>query len=243
MLKEAFHIATTGRPGPVLVDIPVDVAIGKTSEPVPTKVDLPGYKPHTKGNLRQIRVAAEAINASKRPVIYAGGGIIISGASDLLRQLAEKANCPVTTTLLGLGCFPEDSPLSLQMLGMHGTAFANYAVTESDCLIAVGARFDDRITGDLNHFAPDATIIHVDIDPTSISKNVHVDIPVVGDARNVLENLIEHVQFVERREWFARIDGWKKKHPLTFATDGLRPQAKTTRPARADICWSFRTAA
>ena len=223
-LKAAFHIATTGRPGPVLVDIPVDVAQGMTSTPVPTEVNLPGYKPHTKGNLRQIRLAAEAINASQRPVIYAGGGIIISGASDLLRLLAEKANCPVTTTLLGLGCFPEDNPLSLMMLGMHGTAYANYAVTESDLLIAIGARFDDRITGDLKHFAPAARIIHIDIDPTSISKNVKVDIPVVGDARNVLENLVPLVHFVERREWFARIDGWKKKYPLSYSPNGLRPQ-------------------
>ena len=223
-LKAAFHIATTGRPGPVLVDIPVDVAQGRTSEPVPTEVSLPGYKPHTKGNLRQIRLAAEAINASQRPVIYAGGGIIISEASDLLRQLAEKANCPVTTTLLGLGCFPEDSPLSLMMLGMHGTAYANYAVTESDLLISIGARFDDRITGDLKHFAPGAKIIHIDIDPTSISKNVKVHIPVVGDAKNVLENLVPLVHFVERREWFARIDGWKKKYPLSYGSSGLRPQ-------------------
>jgi acetolactate synthase-1/2/3 large subunit len=223
-LKAAFHIATTGRPGPVLVDIPVDVAVGKTSEPIPDEIELQGYRPHVKGNLRQIKIAAAAINEAKRPVIYAGGGIIIAGAADLLRQLAERANCPVTTTLMGLGAFPEDSPLALHMLGMHGTAYANYAVTESDCLIAIGARFDDRITGDLSQFAPDAKVIHVDIDPTSISKNVKVDIPVVGDAQNVLEMLIEHVTFAERRDWFARIEGWKKQYPLTYASDGLRPQ-------------------
>jgi acetolactate synthase I/II/III large subunit len=223
-LKAAFHIATTGRPGPVLVDIPVDLTTAKTDQAIPETVELAGYKPHTTGNLRQIKLAAEAINASQRPVIYAGGGVIIAGASDLLRRLAEKANCPVTTTLLGLGCFSERSPLSLQMLGMHGTAYANYAVTESDLLVAIGARFDDRITGDLNKFAPGAKIIHVDIDPSSISKNIQVDIPVVGDARDVLEKLVPLVEFAERREWFDRIDAWKTKHPLGYAPDGLRPQ-------------------
>ena len=223
-LKAAFHIATTGRPGPVVVDIPVDVSVGMTSEPIPQEVKLPGYKPHTEGNVRQIRLAAEAINNAERPVIYAGGGIIIAEASDLLRQLAEKANCPVTTTLLGLGAFPEGTPLSLEMLGMHGTAYANYAIMESDVLIAIGARFDDRITGDVRKFAPGAKIIHIDIDPCSISKNIKVDIPVVGDARNVLEKLLGFVQFVDRRDWFARIEGWKKKHPLTYSHEGLRPQ-------------------
>ena len=223
-LKAAFHIATTGRPGPVLVDVPVDLTTAKTDKPIPETVDLPGYRPHTTGNMRQIKLAAEAINASERPVIYAGGGVIIAEASDLLRRLAEKANCPVTTTLLGLGCFSERSPLSLQMLGMHGTAYANYAVTESDLLVAIGARFDDRITGDLDKFAPGAKIIHVDIDPSSISKNIQVDIPVVGDARNVLEKLVPLVTYAERREWFDRIDAWKAKHPLGYAADGLRPQ-------------------
>ena len=224
ILKAAFHIAGTGRPGPVVVDLPVDVSLAKTSSAIPEKVDLPGYKPHTEGNMRQIKLAAEAINASQRPVIYAGGGVIISGASDLLRELAEKANCPVTTTLLGLGCFPETSPLSLMMLGMHGTAYANYAVMESDLIIAVGSRFDDRITGDVSNFAPKARIIHIDIDPTSISKNIKVDIPVVGDAGNVLAKLLELVKFVERKEWFARIAGWKKEFPLGYASGGLRPQ-------------------
>ena len=223
-MKAAFHIATTGRPGPVVVDIPVDVATGTTDQPVPAEVKLQGYKPHTEGNLRQIKIAAEAINQAQRPVIYAGGGVIIAEASDLLRQLAEKANIPVTTTLLGLGCFPETSPLSLKMLGMHGTAYANYAIMESDLVIAVGARFDDRITGDITKFAPGARIVHIDIDPSSISKNIKVDIPVVGDARKVLEKLLPFVQFVERRDWFARIDGWRQKNPLTYSADGLRPQ-------------------
>jgi acetolactate synthase-1/2/3 large subunit len=223
-LTAAFHIARTGRPGPVLVDIPVDVSMAKTDVPVPTEVHLAGYRPHVEGNVRQIRIAAEAINQAQRPVIYAGGGIIIAGASDLLRQLAEKSNCPVTTTLMGLGCFPGRSPLSLGMLGMHGTFYANYAIMESDLVVALGARFDDRITGDVTKFAPGAKIIHVDIDPASISKNIRVDIPVVGDARLVLEKLVELVHFVERRDWLARIEGWKKKHPLGYSGGGLRPQ-------------------
>jgi acetolactate synthase-1/2/3 large subunit len=223
-LTAAFHIARTGRPGPVLVDIPVDVSLAQTDVPVPTEVHLAGYKPHVAGNVRQIRIAAEAINQSQRPVIYAGGGIIIAGASDLLRQLAEKANCPVTTTFMGLGCFPGRSPLSLGMLGMHGTFYANYAIMESDLVVALGARFDDRITGDVTKFAPGARIIHVDIDPASISKNIKVHIPVVGDARLVLEKLVEQVHFVERRDWLARIEGWKKKHPLAYSGEGLRPQ-------------------
>jgi len=223
-LKAAFHIARTGRPGPVLVDLPVDVSQGKTSVEVPTEVNLPGYKPHTEGNLRQIKAAAEAINASERPVVYAGGGVILSEASGELRELAEKAHLPVTTTLLGLGCFPETSELSLQMLGMHGTAYANYAVMESDLIIAVGSRFDDRITGDLTKFAPHAKIIHVDIDPTSISKNVRVHIPVVGDARTVLRKLLPLVEHRDRSGWFERIAEWKTKYPLSYAKGGLRPQ-------------------
>ena len=223
-LKAAFHIATTGRPGPVVVDLPSDVTTGKTDVPVPEEVNLPGYKPHVEGNVRQIKLAAEAINAAERPVIYAGGGIIISEASALLRQLAEKANVPVTTTLLGLGGFPENSPLSLQMLGMHGTAYANYAIMESDLIVAIGARFDDRITGNISKFAPHAKIVHVDIDPTSISKNIRVHIPVVGDAHGVLERMVEQVRFVDRKDWFARIADWKKKYPMTYAKDGLRPQ-------------------
>ena len=223
-LRAAFHIARTGRPGPVLVDIPVDVAVAKTDLPIPDQVDLPGYKPVYKGNRRQIKRAAEAINAAERPVLYVGGGVILSGASDLLRELAIKANVPVTTTLMGLGAFSEDHPLALKMLGMHGTAYANYAVHETDLLIAVGARFDDRITGDITKFAPQATIIHVDIDPSSISKNIRVDIPVVGDARDILTGLLELVERREREAWFARIAEWKAKFPLAYKGDGLKPQ-------------------
>ena len=223
-LRAAFHIARTGRPGPVLVDIPVDVAVAKTEAPLPDHVDLPGYKPVTKGNRRQIKRAAEAINAAERPLLYVGGGVILSGASDLLRQLAVKGNIPVTTTLMGLGAFPEDHPLSVKMLGMHGTAYANYAVQESDLLIAIGARFDDRITGDVRKFAPGATIIHVDIDPSSISKNIRVDIPVVGDAADILAGLLELVEGRDRGPWLAQIEAWKVKHPLAYKDEGLKPQ-------------------
>jgi acetolactate synthase I/II/III large subunit len=223
-LRAAFHIARTGRPGPVLVDIPADVATAKTDVPIPDKVDLPGYRPVVKGNRRQIKRAAEAINAAERPVLYVGGGVLIAGASDLLRELAIKANIPVTTTLMGLGAFAEDHPLSLKMLGMHGTAYANYAVQQSDLLIAVGARFDDRITGDIKKFAPDAKTIHIDIDPSSISKNIRVDIPVVGDAKDILEGLLEDVRPSDHTAWLAQIGEWKTKHPLAYKPDGLKPQ-------------------
>jgi acetolactate synthase I/II/III large subunit len=223
-LKAAFHIARTGRPGPVLVDIPADVAAAKTDIPIPESVDLPGYHPVYKGNKRQIKRAAEAINAAERPILYVGGGVLISGASDLVRELAIKANIPVTTTLMGLGSFPEDHPLALKMLGMHGTAYANFAVQESDLIIAVGARFDDRITGDVKKFAPLAKVIHIDIDPSSISKNIRVDIPVVGDARDILENLIGDVQPGDHKAWLEKIGQWKAKHPLVYKPEGLRPQ-------------------
>ncbi|HUU10123.1 MAG TPA: biosynthetic-type acetolactate synthase large subunit, partial [Phycisphaerae bacterium] len=223
-LRAAFHIARTGRPGPVVVDIPVDVAVAKTDVPLPDHAELPGYKPVYQGNRRQVKRAAEAINAAAKPVLYVGGGVIIAGASDLLRQLAVKANIPVTTTLMGLGAFPEDHPLALKMLGMHGTAYANYAIQESDLLIAVGARFDDRITGDVSKFAPNAQILHVDVDPSSISKNIHVDIPVVGDAADILGALLELVVENDRAAWLAQIDAWKAEYPLVYKGDTLKPQ-------------------
>ena len=159
-------------------------------------------------------VAADLINKSKKPVIYAGGGVIAAGASQQLIELARKTNIPVTTTLLGMGCFPETDDLSLGMLGMHGTAYANYTITNSDCVIAIGARFDDRITGRIDDFAPNATIIHIDVDPTSISKSIKVDIPVVGDAKVILEELNKYVKFIDRKEWIETVFNWKKKHPL-----------------------------
>ena len=227
MIREAFYIAKTGRPGPVLVDLPVDVStaiINSDGKKVP--MDLPGYRPRTGGHIRQIKKAAEAINNAERPVIYAGGGVLLADASVELNELVQKANTPVTTTLLGLGCFDENDPKSLHMLGMHGTAYANFAVQKCDLLVAVGARFDDRITGDVKRFAPGAKIIHIDIDPTSISKSVKVDIPVVGDAKGILTELVKYVEHRDRQKWFEQIAGWKKEYPLTYdnETDLIKPQ-------------------
>ena len=226
IVKEAFFIANTGRRGPVLIDLPVDVTMEKCEEVIPTVVDLPGYKPRYEGNIRQIMIAAEAINSSRQPVVYTGGGIIASECSKDLLEFAEKGNLPVTTTLMGLGGFPETHHLSLGMLGMHGTAYANFAVTESDVLVAIGARFDDRITGKIDEFAPNAKIIHVDIDPASISKSIRVDIPVVGDAKNILQELNKHIHFVERKEWLDKIKYWKEKNPLSYNNSGnvIKPQ-------------------
>ncbi|MDO8140511.1 MAG: biosynthetic-type acetolactate synthase large subunit [Candidatus Brocadiales bacterium] len=226
IVKEAFFIANTGRRGPVLIDVPVDITLEKCEEIIPTEVDLPGYKPRYEGNIRQIKIAAEEINNSKRPVVYTGGGIISSESSKELLEFAEKGNLPVTTTLMGLGGFPENHHLSLGMLGMHGTVSANFAVTESDVLIAIGARFDDRVTGKIDEFAPHAKIIHIDIDPASISKTVRVDIPVVGDAKNILQELNKHIHFAERKEWLDKIKQWKEKNPLSYNNSGnvIKPQ-------------------
>jgi len=226
LIKEAFHIASTGRPGPVLIDLPVDVQVNKAGADVSTKLELPGYRVRTKGHARQISMAAEAINNSKQPVLYVGGGVISANASEELRALAQKANLPVTTTLLGLGSYDQSRPESLDMLGMHGTAYANYAVQECDLLIAVGARFDDRVTGKLDTFAPHAKIIHIDIDPSSISKNVHVDIPVVGDAKYILVEMIKEVKPQPRKRWFSKIAEWKKKFPLRYdnKSSAIKPQ-------------------
>ncbi|AQT67351.1 Acetolactate synthase large subunit [Anaerohalosphaera lusitana] len=225
-LREAFHIATTGRPGPVLIDIPVDVAMGEAEVTPPEKIKLPGYKIRHRGHSRQVTTAANAINNSLRPVLYVGGGVIASGAFDELRMLAEKAHIPVTTTLLGLGAWDQTKEGSLDMLGMHGAAYANYAVQDADLLIAVGARFEDRVTGKLKTFATNATTIHIDIDPSSISKNVRVDIPVVGDAKQTLSELARQVEYRERKEWFDKIAEWKEKFPLFYDrnADTIKPQ-------------------
>ena len=225
-VKEAFYIARTGRPGPVLVDIPVDITVNTLSEEPRLEPDLPGYKPFRTGHSRQIEAAAAAINAAERPVLYVGGGAILADASAELRELAEKGRIPVTTTLLGLGAFDETNPLALRMLGMHGTAYANYAVQDCDCLISVGARFDDRVTGKLETFAPHAKIIHIDIDPANIAKNIDVDIPVVGDARDILAKMLPHIEAKDRPEWHARIDEWKRKHPLTYEAEGAIKQGE-----------------
>jgi len=225
-IREAFYIASTGRPGPVLIDIPVDMQVAQIMVSKPEKIKLPGYAVRTRGHSKQISIAAAAINDSARPVLYAGGGVIIANASDQMREFAEKAHLPVTTTLLGLGSYEQNRAESLDMLGMHGTAYANYAVQECDLLIAVGARFEDRVTGKLKTFASRAKIIHIDIDPASISKNVHVDIPVVGDAKTILAELTKEVEYRDRTEWFAKIAEWKKKHPLRYDTGAktLKPQ-------------------
>ncbi|MBP8975792.1 MAG: biosynthetic-type acetolactate synthase large subunit [Bacteroidetes bacterium] len=224
-IKEAFYIATTGRPGPVLVDLPKDVMAQKAVFEYPKTVSLRSYNPIVEGNIKQIKKAAELINKAKRPVLYVGGGVIHSNASHELRTLAEKLNCPVATTLHGLGAFPEDNKLALGMLGMHGTWYSNYAVQYCDVLIAVGTRFDDRVTGDTTAFAAEAKKIHIDIDPSAISKNVPVDVPIVGDVKNVLRQLIQYVHPLDTLDWLTTIEQWKAEHPLRYKHDDhLRAQ-------------------
>ena len=223
IIREAFHIAGTGRPGPVLIDIPVDV----TKEDMdfdPSEVPqmrLPGYKPTVQGHIRQIREAARVIAAAERPVIYAGGGVVISGASDELRDVALYGHIPVATTLTGKGCFPEDHDLSMGMVGMHGTPYANYALSQADLVFAVGVRFDDRVTGKVDAFAPHAKFVHVDVDPAEISKNVAIDVPIVGDAKHVLAALLTELKKLnlspERHlRWMGQVEGWKRDHPLVI---------------------------
>lgn len=226
ILKEAFLIASTGRPGPVLVDLPKDVQKAETSAQYPAKVELRGYKPTYEGHPQQIKRAAQEIAKAKRPIIYAGGGVISSGAAAELKDLAINTGIPVTTTLMGLGSFPETHELSLGMLGMHGTVYANYAIAEADLIIAIGARFDDRVTGKLSAFAANARVIHIDIDPASVHKNVKVDIPIVGDVKCVLKELNAIVKKCDSDAWLTTIREWKKKHPLTYRKgDGkLKPQ-------------------
>jgi len=228
-VREAFHIAQTGRPGPVLIDLPKDVQMATKVPLSEVKMNLPGYRPRRKGHIRQIRLAAQAINAAERPVLYVGGGVVLSSASEELRNLARTANAPVTTTLLAMGTFDgvAEERLYLGMLGMHGTAYANYAVQNCDLLVAIGARFDDRVTGVVATFAPKAKVVHVDIDPSSISKNVKVDIPVVGDAKLILEEMLPLVEHRDRTEWFDQIAEWKRKYPLSYDRSGdrIKPQA------------------
>jgi acetolactate synthase-1/2/3 large subunit len=225
-IKEAFYIASTGRPGPVLIDIPVNISNSECEFEYPETVDIRGYKPNYKGHPVQIKKACDMIAKAKRPVIYAGGGIIISGASEELRALVRKTGIPCTTTLLGLGAFPSDDPLSLGMLGMHGTYYANHAVNQSDLLIAIGARFDDRVTGKVSEFIPHAKVIHIDIDPASVSKSIEVDIPIVGDCKMVLSDMLEIIKAPEISEWVAKIGKMKEEHPLTYDDNStyLKPQ-------------------
>ncbi len=232
IVGEAFHIATTGRPGPVLIDLPKDVTASKTEFNWP-EVTIRSYNPTYEGNKWMINQAAELIAKSKRAVIIAGGGVILSGGSKELKELAEITDIPVTMTLMGLGSFPGTHAFSLGMPGMHGTYYANKAIQESDLLIAIGMRFDDRVTGKLDAFAPHAKIIHIDIDPTSIRKNVRVDVPIVGDVKRVLtvlnkvlkEEMKEQWEEV-RKAWLRQIDAWKKERPLTYtySDEVIKPQ-------------------
>jgi acetolactate synthase-1/2/3 large subunit len=225
-IREAFYIAQAGRPGPVLVDIPVDMQIAECPIPPKKPIELPGFKVQTKGHARQIEAACKAMNEAKKPVLYVGGGCIISGASEVLRAVAKKANIPVTTTLMALGAYDQNRPESLDMLGMHGSAYANYAVQHADLLISVGARFDDRVTGKLETFAQNAKIVHIDVDPSNIGKNVHTDIPVVGDAKEVLESMLEALEYKPRKEWSEQLAAWKAQHPFNYDrnADVIKPQ-------------------
>jgi acetolactate synthase-1/2/3 large subunit len=215
VVKEAFYLARSGRPGPVLIDIPKDVFIEKAEFHYPDKVSLLGYNPTLQGHPAQIKKAAEMINnASKKPLIIAGRGVIISNAFDELKQLAEMAQIPVITTLLGIGSFPESHPLSYGMLGMHGTVYANWATDAADLIIALGMRMDDRATSKFSEFAPNARIIHIDVDPAEIGKNVRADVPIVGDIKKVLNPLIKLIEPTQHVEWINQLDAWRKEHPL-----------------------------
>jgi len=233
-IKEAFYIATTGRPGPVLVDIPKDISMDKADFKYPDSVSIRGYNPTYEGSKWKIKQAADAIMKSRRPILYIGGGVQLSGASQEVRELAEMTQIPVDSTLMALGAFPGQHPLSLGMLGMHGTYVANMAMHYSDLVIAVGARFDDRVTGKVSEFCPNAKVIHIDIDPTSIRKNIHVDIPIVGDCKRVVRELINVLratvngdQKEMRKPWWDQLNEWKTAHPLSYEQDPdqlIKPQ-------------------
>jgi len=234
IIKEAFYIASTGRPGPVLVDIPKDVLMGQAEYSLPKEVNVRGYHPNYEGHPRQVESAVRMIREKERPVIYAGGGVILAGSSQQLVEFAHILGIPVTTTLMGMGAFPGTDPLFMGMLGMHGTYSANMAISHSDLISAVGARFDDRVTGKVDEFAPHAKIIHIDIDPTSIQKNVPVDIPIVGDLKDVLKKMIKLVKgtkeaahFKEKiAPWREQVGKWAATHPLSYkpAKGKIKPQ-------------------
>jgi acetolactate synthase-1/2/3 large subunit len=229
-IKEAFYLASTGRPGPVVIDLPVDIQMQETEFNYPQQISLRSYNPTLFGHPGQIKKALKTIYKAKKPVIVAGGGIITSCADKETFNFAKKINAPVTATLMGLGGFPARDELYLGMPGMHGTVYANMAITEADLLISIGCRFDDRITGKVKGFAPEAKIIHIDIDPTSISKNIKVDVPIVGDAKNVLGQLTQEIdqnKLPKISSWHKKIKGWKKKYPLTYnkgKKDRIMPQ-------------------
>jgi acetolactate synthase-1/2/3 large subunit len=231
-IKEAFYLAASGRPGPVLVDLPRDVVTGKAEFHYPEKVEIRSYNPTVTGNKWQIKQAAEAIAKAKKPVAYLGGGVISSNAADQILEFAEITKIPVTTTLMGIGGFPGTHPLSLGMLGMHGTYYANMTIHNSDLIIAIGARFDDRVTGKIEGFAPEAKIIHIDVDPTSIRKNVRVDIPIVGDVRHVMMDLNKELHRIKEpwdaihKSWHKQIDAWRAERPLSYehSSEMIKPQ-------------------
>src|SRR6188768_2500451 len=236
IIREAFHVATTGRPGPVLVDVPKDISNQLMDWEWPESVDLPGYKPTTKGHAKQVKDAARLMAEAHRPVIYAGGGILKARAAEALRELAELTGIPVVTTLMARGAFPDSHELCLGMPGMHGNYTAVTSMQQSDLLIALGSRFDDRVTGKVGTFAPDAKIIHVDIDPAELGKVRRPDVPIVGDCRLVIEELVEVIKDLlaggtaapDRTEWKQRVSGWQENYPLVYEQsepgDALKPQ-------------------
>lgn len=220
VLAEAFHITQTGRPGPVLIDMPKDISSANCTAPIDAKVDLPGYRVPGKGNAEAIRKAAELIQKSKRPVLLVGQGAILSGATKQVRELAEKLRAPVVNTLLGLGAFPGTHELALGMLGMHGTAYANKAVENCDLIFSIGSRWDDRITGKLDEFCKDAIKLHIDIDPAEANKIIQPDVMMIGDAKMVLEELIPQVNKLDSADWIKQVNGWRKRYPLRYGKQG-----------------------
>jgi len=225
VFKQAFHIASTGRKGPVLIDVPRDMQTAEIDFSYPEDIELRGYRPlGGGGHFKMLEKAAELLSTAERPLIYAGGGVIACEASDELQALAVKIDAPVTATLMGKGAFPETEPLSLGMPGMHGTAYANYALHEADVILSVGTRFDDRVTGKISAFAHKAKIIHVDIDPAEIGKNMAIDVPIVGNAKGVLASLLKHCKKARHPAWQRQIEEWKKKYPLSYKGAGLKPQ-------------------
>jgi acetolactate synthase-1/2/3 large subunit len=230
IVKEAFYLARSGRPGPVLIDLPKDVSAQSCLFSYPSRVDLPSYRPSTRGHPLQVRRAVELMSKTEKAVLYVGGGVVASNGSAVLLTLAERLNLPVTPTLMGLGCFPSGHELCLGMLGMHGTYTANMAMAKADLVVAIGARFDDRVTGRLEEFAKHATIVHVDIDPASVNKNVKVDVPIVGDAKSVLEQMLEVLPegpAKARDAWWSTLRAWQRDFPLSYRDEPgvIKPQA------------------
>ena len=230
IVKEAFYIAKSGRPGPVLIDLPKDVSAQSCVFSYPSRVDLPSYKPSTRGHPMQVRRAVELMQKTEKAVLYVGGGVVASNGADELLQLAERLNIPVTPTLMGLGCFPSGHKLCLGMLGMHGTYTANMSMAKAELIVSIGARFDDRVTGKLDCFAKHATIVHVDVDPASVNKNVKVDVPIVGDARTVLKQMLDVLPNElppARDEWWKTLRDWQEHYPLSYRqkAQAIMPQA------------------